>query len=155
MSKHGTNKKLGLQIHTYSNEGNPSGAISLRCFKKATGTYQGTQQYLGGINIKNTSELLEDIANKGSKSSLFRCGAEPWLTTLDPKVIDEAKHMLAQYEPQTVQKLEQILPQLEKNCPALAVLKQTTPFSKMKIQPVQNPTANVGTQQAVQKPTRF
>lgn len=60
--------------------------------------------------------------------------------------------MLAQYEPQTVQKLEQILPQLEKNCPALAVLKQTTPFSKMKIQPVQNPTANVGTQQAVQKP---
>lgn len=77
MSKHGTNKKLGLQIHTYSNEGNPSGAISLRCFKKATGTYQGTQQYLGGINIKNMSELLEDIANKGSKSSLFRCGAEP------------------------------------------------------------------------------
>ena len=119
------------------------------------------------------ANMLEDVAN--NPNSKILAGNPPWFTTLDAKVVDEAKQLLAQYEPQTVQKLEHILPQLEQKCPALSVLKQTTPFSQMKMTPVQkgsttnpfnsgnpvsqatnpvNPTANthnpVGTQNPVQ-----
>lgn len=86
------------------------------------------------------ANMLEDAVNKPNSKILQ--GNPPWLATLDTKVIDEAKQLLAQYEPQTVQKLEQILPQLEKQCPALSVLKQTTPFAKMKITPVQTTSVN-------------
>lgn len=79
------------------------------------------------------ANMLEDAINNPNSKILQ--GNPPWLATLDTKVIDEAKQLLAQYEPQTVQKLEQMLPQLEKQCPALAVLKQTTPFSQMKLPP--------------------
>lgn len=89
------------------------------------------------------ANMLEDVVNN-PKSNVLQ-GNPPWLATLDTKVIDEAKQLLAQYEPQTVQKLEQMLPQLEQKCPALAVLKQTTPFSQMKITPVQNPVNPAGT----------
>lgn len=89
------------------------------------------------------ANMLEDVV-KDPKSKIL-AGNPPWLATLDTKVIDEAKQLLAQYEPQTVQKLEQMLPQLEQKCPDLAVLKQTTPFSQMKITPVQNPVNPAGT----------
>lgn len=81
------------------------------------------------------ANMLEDVAN--NPNSKILAGNPPWFTTLDAKVVDEAKQLLAQYEPQTVQKLEHILPQLEQKCPALTVLKQTTPFSQMKMTPVQ------------------
>lgn len=76
------------------------------------------------------ANMLED-AVKNPKSNIL-LGNPPWLATLDIKVIDEAKQLLAQHEPETVKKLEQMLPQLEKQCPGLAVLKKTTPFSEMK-----------------------
>lgn len=89
------------------------------------------------------ANMLEDAVNNPNSKILQ--GNPPWLATLDTKVIDEAKQLLAQYEPQTVQKLEQMLPQLEKQCPSLGVLKQTTSFSQMKIQPTQSPVKPVGT----------
>lgn len=89
------------------------------------------------------ANMLEDAVNNPNSKILQ--GNPPWLATLDTQVIDEAKQLLAQYEPQTVQKLEQMLPQLEQKCPALSVLKQTTPFAKMKITPVQTPVKPVGT----------
>ncbi len=89
------------------------------------------------------ANMLEDAVNNPNSKILQ--GNPPWLATLDVQVIDEAKQLLAQYEPQTVQKLEQMLPQLEKSCPALSVLKQTTPFSQMTITPVQNPVKPTGT----------
>ena len=89
------------------------------------------------------ANMLEDVVNKPN-SAILR-GNPPWLATLDTQVINEAKQLLAQYEPQTVQKLEQMLPQLEQKCPALSVLKQTTPFAQMKITPVQPPVKPVGT----------
>lgn len=92
---------------------------------------------------KIVANMLEDVVNKPNSKIL--AGNPPWLATLDTQVIDEAKQLLAQYEPQTVQKLEQMLPQLEQKCPALSVLKQTTPFAQMKITPVQNPVNPVGT----------
>lgn len=89
------------------------------------------------------ANMLEDAVNNPNSKILQ--SNPPWLATLDTKVIDEAKQLLAQYEPQTVQKLEQMLPQLEKQCPSLGVLRQTTPFSQMKITPIQPPTKPVGT----------
>lgn len=86
------------------------------------------------------ANMLEDVVNKPNSKILL--GNPPWFATLDTKVVDEAKQMLAQYEPQTVQKLEQMLPQLEQKCPALSVLRKTTPYAKMKITPVQKPAVN-------------
>lgn len=89
------------------------------------------------------ANMIEDVVNDPNSKILK--GNPPWIATLDTQVIDEAKQLLAQYEPQTVQKLEQMLPQLEQKCPALSVLKQTTPFAQMKITPVQTPVKPVGT----------
>lgn len=82
------------------------------------------------------ANMLEDMVNTPN-SQAFR--KVPWLATLDVNVIDEAKQLLAQYEPQTVQKFEQILPQLEQKYPQLSVLKKTTPFSQMNNTPLPKP----------------
>lgn len=83
------------------------------------------------------ANMLEDVVN--NPKSKILAGNPPWFTTLEVQVIDEAKQLLAQYEPQTVQKLEQLLPQLEQKCAALSVLKQTTPFAQIKLQPPVKP----------------
>lgn len=82
------------------------------------------------------ANMLEDIVN--NPNSKILCSNSPWLTTLDTEVINEAKQLLASYEPETVKKLEQMLPQLEQKCQGLSVLRKTTPFSNMKIVPAQN-----------------
>lgn len=105
--------------------------------------HKGTKQIV--------ANMLEDAVNNPNSKILQ--GNLPWLATLDTQVIDEAKQLLAQHEPQTVQKLEQILPQLEKQCPALSVLKKTTPFAQMKTTPVQTTTVNSSsTPNPVQQP---
>ena len=86
------------------------------------------------------ANMLEDVVNNPNSKILQ--GNPPWFATLDLQVIDEAKQLLAQYEPQTVQKLEQILPQLEKKCPSLGVLKHTTPFSQFKRTSIQTASIN-------------
>ena len=78
-------------------------------------------------------EMLAELAQNGTSSMLLKDGGVSWLTTLELKDIDNAKKLLAQHEPETVQKLEHILPQLETYCPELAVLKQTTPYAQMKL----------------------
>jgi hypothetical protein len=98
---------------------------------------------------KGTSQIvanmLEDIALKGAGtlkaietgkvesplSSLFRANTTPWLTTLEPSVIDNAKKTLAHYDPAKVEALEKLLPWLKSKCPAFAVLEKTTPLAKM------------------------
>ena len=79
---------------------------------------KGTQQIV--------ANMLEDVATNPKSAILL--GNPPWLTTLDPKVIDEAKELLRRNEPQIVQKLEQMLSQLEKTCPSLSVLKAKQPL---------------------------
>ena len=98
------------------------------------------------------ANMLEDVVN--DPKSKILSGKPPWLATLDTQVIDEAKQLLAQYEPETVKKLEQMLPQLEQKCPALSVLKQTTPFAQMKLTPVgtKNPVNSVPKPQNTPKP---
>lgn len=82
------------------------------------------------------ANMLEDMVNTPNSLAFLKA---PWMETLDVKVIDEAKQLLAQYEPQTVQKFEQILPQLEQKYPQLSVLKKTTPFSQMNNTPLPKP----------------
>ena len=59
--------------------------------------------------------LKDAVENPDSKILM---GKPPWLATLDTKVLDEAKQLLGQTEPETLRKLEQALPQLTKKCPA-------------------------------------
>ena len=77
------------------------------------------------------ANMLEGVVKEGGKSALFRKGATPWFTKLEPETIDNAKKLLASYDPQIVQDLEDLSPQLTKNHPSLAVLNNTTPLSKM------------------------
>lgn len=77
------------------------------------------------------ANMLEDVV-KNPKSSVLN-GNPPWLATLDLKILNESKELLAISNPQAVKNLEQMLPQLEKQCPALSVLKQTVPYAKMQI----------------------
>lgn len=86
------------------------------------------------------ANMLEDVTNN-PKSKILK-GNPPWLTTLDVKAIDNAKQLLTDYEPETVKKLEQMLPQLEQKCSALAILKQTTPFSQIK-PPITTPKTGI------------
>ena len=66
-------------------------------------------------------------------NSIILEGKPPWLATLDTKVLDEAKQLLGQTEPETLRKLEQTLPQLTKKCPALAVLEKAKAIPKTQV----------------------
>lgn len=85
--------------------------------------------------LKSTMEIYEDIATKGENSVFIKEGNSFWLTELPPEVLDTAKHILATYQPELVQKLERSLPQLERKCPDIRVLRHTTPYSQMKFIP--------------------
>lgn len=143
----------------YNQNKNPSGAPTVTEFKDINGKVPQfimdglPKEYLQHYNLtekdiikrinKGTSlfvaNMLEDMVNTPNSLAFLKA---PWIETLDLEIIDEVKQLLAQYEPQTVQKLEQILPQLEQNCPQLSVLKKTTPFSQMNNTP--KPNTNVG-----------
>ena len=69
------------------------------------------------------ANMLEDMVNTPD-SAAFR--KVQWMTTLDPNLIDEAKQLLAQHEPETFKKLERMLPQLEKQCPSLSILRHNS-----------------------------
>ncbi len=85
--------------------------------------------------LKSTMGIYEDIATKGENSVFIKEGNSFWLTELPPEVLDTAKHILATYQPELVQKLERSLPQLERKCPDIRVLRHTTPYSQMKFIP--------------------
>lgn len=74
--------------------------------------------------------LKDAVENPDSKILM---GKPPWLATLDTKVLDEAKQLLGQTEPETLRKLEQTLPQLTKKCPALAVLEKAKAIPKTQV----------------------
>ena len=69
------------------------------------------------------AHMLEDVANNPTSKILQ--GKPPWLTTLDKKVIEEAKTLLHDINPEALQKLEKMLPQLEKICPTFSILRKT------------------------------
>ena len=71
--------------------------------------------------LKSTMQIYEDIANKGENSVFLNEGNSFWLTGLPPEVLDTAKHILATYQPDLIQKLERSIPQLERKCPDNAV----------------------------------
>lgn len=85
--------------------------------------------------LKSTMEIYEDIAQKGADSVFIQKGNTFWLTDLPPEILDTAKHILSTYAPEAVQKLERSLPQLERKCPDIRILRQTTPYSQMKFIP--------------------
>ena len=72
--------------------------------------------------VKIVANMLEDIANNPDSKILN--GNPPWFTTLDKKFIADAKELLTQKEPKIVEKLEQMLPQLEKKCPSFCLLRE-------------------------------
>ena len=85
--------------------------------------------------LKSTMQIYEDIANKGENSVFLNEGNSFWLTELPPEVLNTAKHILATYQPDLIQKLERSIPQLERKCPDIRVLRHTTPYSQMKFIP--------------------
>ncbi len=85
--------------------------------------------------LQSTMQIFEDISQKGEDSVFIRPQNTFWLTNLPPEILDIAKHIWSVQAPESVIKLERMLPRLERSCPEIRILRHTTPYSQMKYIP--------------------
>lgn len=83
--------------------------------------------------IEITVNAFKDIASCG-ENSLFLKNIS-WLNELPLEIFNYAKYIFYQEEPDLALQFERKLPQLQRICPEINILRQTTPFSQMKYPP--------------------